>query len=78
MATTLAKSVVRKDPRSNLVVTMAPEGLYIREHRRRKAFGPIPWGALYLEAVRRTLDAEKREKAKAKKAKKTAARRGLL
>lgn len=77
MATKLEKSVVRKDPRSNLVVTMAPEGLYLREARRRKAFGPVPWGALYLEAVRRTLDAAKREKAKAKKAKQ-GARRGLL
>lgn len=36
----------------SIVVTLAREGLYIREHRRRRTYGPLPYGVLLLQAAR--------------------------
>ena len=34
-----------------LVVTLAPEGLYLREKWRRTQYGPLPYGSLYTQAA---------------------------
>lgn len=50
-----------------LVVAMTPEGLWIREPRRRTAF-LLPYGVAFQTAVRLQIDAERRAKKAAKKA----------
>ena len=54
-----------------LVVTLTPEGMYIREARRRRAF-LLPYGVAYQTAARLQVDAERR----AKKAARAAKRKG--
>jgi len=56
-----------------LVVTLTPEGLVIREPRRRSGF-VLPYGVAYMQAIRLHVEAERREKAAAKKAKRLAKR----
>ena len=56
-----------------LVVTMTPEGLVIREPRRRSGF-VLPYGVAFMQAVRLQVEADRREKAAAKKAKRLAKR----
>lgn len=51
-----------------LIVTMRPEGFVIREPRRRAGF-LLPYGVGFQMAVRLHVDAERREKARARKAK---------
>jgi hypothetical protein len=36
----------------SIVVTLTREGLYIREHGRRRTYGPLPYGVLLLQAAR--------------------------
>lgn len=50
-----------------LVVAMTPEGLWIREPRRRTAF-LLPYGIAFQTAVRLQVDADRRAKKAAKKA----------
>lgn len=50
-----------------LVVAMTPEGLWIREPRRRTAF-LLPYGIAFQTAVRLQIDADRRAKKAAKKA----------
>jgi hypothetical protein len=56
---------VRMEP---LNVTLTAAGIEFREPRRRKGF-LLPYGVAFLEAVQRHVDAERRAKAAAKKAK---------
>jgi hypothetical protein len=58
-----------------LVVTLTPEGLVIREPRRRSGF-LLPYGVGFQLAVRLHVDAEKRAKAAARKAKRSTHPRG--
>jgi hypothetical protein len=39
-----------------LVVTLTREGVYLRERGRRRAYGPIPYGILFLQAAREYAD----------------------
>ena len=51
MAAPLIRPVSRVIGES-IVVTLAREGLYIREHGRRRTYGPLPYGVLLLQAAR--------------------------
>jgi len=70
--TALTKVVRRKITTTRgepLVVALSPEGIWLREPRRRTAF-LLPYGAAFVQAVRLHVDAERR----AKKAARTARR----
>ena len=70
--TNLTKTVRRKIQTARgepLVIALAPEGIWLREPRRRKAF-LLPYGPAFQRAVTLAVDAERREKAAARKAKK--------
>jgi hypothetical protein len=60
---------------AHLVATMAPEGIYMREHKRRTAY-LVPWGLVYLQGAK--LEAARRaaEKLAERKARKAAKKRG--
>lgn len=78
MTTRLAREVSRLVPPRTardcpLVVTMAPEGIYFREFGRRKKF-LLPFGVGRLVAVRLHVEAERREKEAARKARRAAKR----
>ena len=63
--THVEKSQVRREVRTtrgqSLVVTLAPEGAWIREKGRRTAY-LMPYGIAYQYAARMAVDAAKREK----------------
>lgn len=74
--TTLTKPVRRKVATvrgEELVVTLLLEGIQIREPRRRKAY-LLPYGYAFLQAVRLQVDADRRAKAAARKARRAAQR----
>lgn len=54
-----------------LVVALTPEGIWLREPRRRTAF-LLPYGAAFQRAVQMHVDAERRAKAAARKARRAA------
>ena len=54
------RRVVPTEKSGELVVWLTPEGLRLREKGRRTWFGPISFGQLYLELVRREIEARKR------------------
>jgi hypothetical protein len=43
-----------------LVVMLIPSGIMVREPRRRTWFGPLDYGQLHLELIRRQHEARKR------------------
>jgi hypothetical protein len=49
--TTLTKPVSRLDARNDLIITLAPEGIYVREKGRRTTYGPLAYGALKLRCA---------------------------
>lgn len=51
---------VKTEKSGELVVWLTLEGLRLREKGRRTWFGPISFGQLYLELVRREIEARKR------------------
>ena len=59
-------STARGEP---LVVALAPEGIWLREPRRRTAY-LLPYGAAFQRAVTLAVDAARREKQAARKARK--------
>jgi hypothetical protein len=61
-------STLRGQP---LVIALSPDGIWLREPRRRTAF-LLPYGVAFLQAVRLHVDAERRAKKAAR-----AARRGV-
>ena len=74
----LTKSVKRKVSTARgqpLVVAMTPEGIWLREPRRRTAY-LLPYGVAFVTAARLFADSERRRKAAERKAKR-AAKRGL-
>lgn len=66
MTTPLTKSVKRYAPREGLVVTMTPEGITIREPRRRFTYGPVTYGMIKLIAAKQLAEEARKEKAAAK------------
>lgn len=56
--TALTKAVRRSA--GDIVITLAPEGVYTRERRRHTWFGPLPLAALHQLLVQRTVDARVR------------------
>lgn len=72
--TDLTRPVVRKVTTlrgETLVVSLTPEGLLLREPRRRSGF-LMPYGVAFQQAVRMHLEADRRAKAAAKKARRRA------
>jgi len=72
--TDLTRPVVRKVTTlrgETLVVALTPEGLLLREPRRRSGF-LMPYGVAFQQAVRMHLEADRRAKAAAKKARRRA------
>lgn len=68
--TDLTRPVTRKVTTlrgETLVVTLTPEGLLLREPRRRSGF-LLPYGVAFMQAVRIQVEAERREKAAKRKA----------
>jgi hypothetical protein len=62
MITTLTRSVRRRDPRTGIVVRLAPEGLFVREPGRRTEYGPISFGSLLLQGARAKVEADRAAK----------------
>ena len=74
--TTLSRPVRRKVTTlrgEELVVVLTAEGIQLRQPRRRNAF-LLPYGVAFIHAVQIQVDAERRAKAAARKAKKSARR----
>lgn len=70
MATELTRELTRKvrtTRQQALVVMLNPEGMWIREPRRRSAY-LLPYGVAYQMAVRLHIEAERRAKAAARRA----------
>lgn len=69
--THVEKSTVRREVRTvrgqALVVTLAPEGAWIREKGRRTAY-LLPYGVGYQYAARMAVDAKRREKKASRRA----------
>ncbi len=75
MATKLTRNVTRIVPTrrdGDLVITLTSEGLMVREKGRRISYGPIAYGKLLLDGARMHIEAIKRAKAEARKAKRSA------
>ena len=71
--TALTRTVKRKVSTTRgepLVVALTPEGIWLREPRRRTAY-LLPYGVGFLQAVRLHVDAERRAKVAARKARRT-------
>lgn len=62
----------RRDQREELVVTLAPEGVYCRVKGRRKNFGPLSYAALLIRCAHVNADEIVRSR------RKRAVKRGLL
>lgn len=72
--TDLTKTVRRKVQSARgqpLVVALTPEGIWLREPRRRTAY-LMPYGVAFQQAVRMQVDADRRAKLAARKAKRGA------
>lgn len=70
--TTLSRPVRRKVTTlrgEQLVVVLLPEGIQLREPRRRTGY-LLPYGVAFIQAVQIHVDAERRAKAAARKARK--------
>lgn len=59
-----------------LAVTLTPEGIYLRESRRRIAY-LLPYGVAFQRAAMLFASAERERKAKERKARREAKRRGV-
>ncbi len=71
MATLLSKPVSRFLPDRlyppGLVVTLTPEGIYLREHGRRLKVGPLDLATLYTRGVRAQVEAKRVTKTRRKR-----------
>jgi hypothetical protein len=47
MPTLLQKQIHRELAREGLIVRVSPEGIYTREKRSRRWWGPIPWSKVH-------------------------------
>lgn len=66
MTTKLSKPVTRLIEAEDLIVTLTPAGITVREKGRRFTYGPLSYQGLLLELGRRTAEATRREKARAR------------
>lgn len=66
--TDLNRPVARRVRRDEVVVTLAPEGVYIRECGRRKLYGPISYRRLLVLGARDIADATIRARKEARAA----------
>lgn len=75
MTTHVEKSIVRREvrlsPRIALIVTVSPEGLYVRAKRRRTSY-LLPLGRAWQAAAALAAEDERRAKAAARQAKRAA------
>ena len=62
-------ATVRGQP---LVIALSPDGIWLREPRRRTAY-LLPYGVAFLSAVRLQVDADRRAKIAKRRASRTAA-----
>lgn len=72
MPTPLTKSVTRVVTTARgerLNVTLAPEGIVVREVRRRKSLPAVPYGLVFITAAKIAAEALRVERAKARKLK---------
>jgi hypothetical protein len=72
MPTKLTRNVTREvlsRRGTEVVLTLTQEGVVVREKGRRKRFGPLDYGSLLLEVIRRTLEQERRERDRSRKTK---------
>lgn len=73
--THVEKSSVRREVRTArgdaLIVTLAPEGMWVREKGRRTAY-LMPYGVAYQRAATMAADADRRAKAAERKARRAA------
>jgi hypothetical protein len=77
MATALTKPVRREVASLHhgaLIVTLAPEGVYFREKRRRTSY-LLPYGVGFQKAVGLVVEQQRRERDAARKAKRTTTRK---
>lgn len=77
MATPLTKPLRREVASLHhgaLIVTLAPEGVYFREKRRRTSY-LLPYGVGFQRAVQLIVDQQRRERDAQRKAKRKARRR---
>lgn len=75
MPTPLTRSVTRVVTTARgerLNVTLAPEGIVVREVRRRKALPAVPYGLVFITAAKIAAEAIRVERAKARKIKRLA------
>ncbi len=63
MPTPLTKPVVRALLRDKLIVTVAPDGIYIREAGKRITYGPLSYGRLLVRMAEDHVQTAKRAKA---------------
>lgn len=76
--TDLTKAVRRRVRRDNLTVMLAPDGVYCREHNRRRWLGPVSYGSLLRHCAMVNVEADRRAKLAAKQLRKLAPVRSLL
>jgi hypothetical protein len=72
MTTELTKAVTRFAKRDGLIVTLTPEGVTIREPRKRFTYGPVSYGLIQVIAARAIAEERRREKQAEKLARKAA------
>jgi hypothetical protein len=75
MPTRLDKAILREVPRNELIVRIAPEGIYTRSKRSRTWWGPIAWNMVNWQCQKVQIDAILKEKAEQKAARKATRRR---
>ena len=54
--TKLTKPVRRQIEQADVVVTLAPEGIYVRQRGKRTTYGPLAYGRLYTQLGRERAD----------------------
>jgi hypothetical protein len=78
MTTRLTKAVKREvsTRRSgDLIITLTTSGIVLREKGRRKVYGPVDYGLVFLTAVKQAIKEREQEKAALKAARKTTTKR---
>jgi hypothetical protein len=51
MATRLDKELFRELPREGRMLKLTPEGVYMREKRKRMWYGPVSWNKVFMDCV---------------------------
>lgn len=64
------RRLVQASDGRELVVDIAPEGVYIRERGTRTPYGPVPWGWIHDRAARLTAEKARSEREEKKETRK--------